>query len=149
LEKRQPTSVLDIGIGYGKYGFLAREYGHAKIVDGVEAEKRYITPIQKSIYDSLYLVDITKELDVIARVYDLVLFIDCIEHMSKEEGHMVLQHFKCPIIVSTPAMSFGQVIKDYPFEEHKSEWVPEDFLDYPCERIVDPEGKALIVVINP
>ena len=77
IRKNQPNlkSVLDIGIGFGKIGFLLREYfdvkgKHDKInpkkwglkITGVEIFKGYITNIQKSIYNKIIIGDITKTL---------------------------------------------------------------------------------------
>ena len=58
----RPESVLDIGIGFGKYGFLCREYleicygskkynDWQKRIDGIEAFEEYITPLQRQIYN--------------------------------------------------------------------------------------------------
>lgn len=149
LEKRQPATVLDIGVGRGKYGLLSREYGHATTVDGVEGEPRYITNLLKAIYDHLYVFDIRKGLTEVSKEYDLVTFIDCIEHMSKEDGHKILQHFACPIIVSTPLENMPQRIEEYPLEDHTSHWTQADFADYEYESLLDPKGQALIVVVNP
>ena len=59
-----PSTMLDIGIGFGKYGFLAREYlelwdGRDKhkredwkrTIDGIEAFEEYINPAIEYIYD--------------------------------------------------------------------------------------------------
>lgn len=149
LEARQPTSVLDIGAGMGKYGMLAREYGHATKVDAVEGEPRYVTKTLKAIYDHIYVFDITKHLSKLPPTYELVTFIDCIEHMPKEAGHRVLQYFSCPIIVSTPLDDMPQHIPGYPLEDHVSHWAPDDFANYPHTILPDPTGRALIVVVNP
>jgi len=55
-----PESILDVGVGFGKYGFLSREYlelwdGRGKYcdwkirIDGIEAYKDYITPVHRFI----------------------------------------------------------------------------------------------------
>ena len=55
-----PKSVLDIGIGFGKYGFLLREYlelrdGRNKYndwkrrIDGIEVFEEYLTPVHHFI----------------------------------------------------------------------------------------------------
>jgi 2-polyprenyl-3-methyl-5-hydroxy-6-metoxy-1,4-benzoquinol methylase len=149
LEARQPNSVLDIGAGRGKYGLLAREYGAAKIVDAVEGEPRYITNTLRAIYSHIYVLDISKQIYKLPKDYDLIVFIDCIEHLSKEDGHKVLQYFSCPIIISTPSEDIPQHNEEYPLENHISHWTPKDFEDYPHEILHDSKGQALIVVVNP
>ncbi|MCK4786738.1 MAG: hypothetical protein KAV87_23470, partial [Desulfobacteraceae bacterium] len=62
----QPKSILDVGVGFGKYGFLSREYlelfdGREKFddwkrtIDGIEIFKDYITSLNKMIYDKIYI----------------------------------------------------------------------------------------------
>ena len=64
-----PKSVLDVGVGFGKYGVLCREYlelwdGRGEYsqflrrIDGVEVFANYITPLHKYVYDKVYTQDI-------------------------------------------------------------------------------------------
>lgn len=62
--KIKPKSVLDIGIGFGKYGFLSREYTDIyrgnyfewkTRIDGIEGFKKYVTKLQRIIYDNIYI----------------------------------------------------------------------------------------------
>lgn len=54
-ELLSPTSVMDVGVGNGKYGFLLREYlgsnrNIAKkdfVIDGIEGYEEYITAIHR------------------------------------------------------------------------------------------------------
>lgn len=151
FERRQPIdSVLDIGIGNGKYGFLAREYINdppVEIVDGVEVYPGYIRKTHKGIYNHIYAMDITKDFHKIKPTYDLILMIDVIEHMSKEDGHKILDYFYgVPMIVSTPKVFFTQQHKN-PFEEHVSHWTKEDFANYPSKDISVEDN--LILVLHP
>ena len=61
-----PKSILDVGVGFGKYGFLSREYlelwdgrGQYKDwrrrIDGIEAFKEYLTPIHDFVYNHVYV----------------------------------------------------------------------------------------------
>lgn len=61
-----PVKVLDIGVGFGKYGFLAREYLELwkdggeyqkwdRQIDGIEAFEPYITPVHKFIYNTIFI----------------------------------------------------------------------------------------------
>ena len=54
----QPDSILDVGMGFGKYGFLSRKYlelfdGREKlndwkrIIDSIEIFGNYVTPLNK------------------------------------------------------------------------------------------------------
>ena len=61
-----PKKLLDVGVGFGKYGFLSREYlelwdGRRKYddwkrrIDGIEAFKEYITPVHNFIYEKMFI----------------------------------------------------------------------------------------------
>ena len=143
-----PSSVLDVGVGFGKYGVLIREnmevpferyYKEQWIVrvDGVEAYEQYRNPIHDYVYNHVYYGDILNVHSQLQK-YDCVLLIDVLEHFTKEEGHQVLetllQHTNKALIVSTPLYPAHQT--EYlgnPFEEHKSRWEKEDFRNYKCE----------------
>ena len=61
-----PVKLLDIGVGFGKYGFLAREYLELwkdggdyqkwnRQIDGIEAFEPYITPVHQFIYNNIFI----------------------------------------------------------------------------------------------
>lgn len=95
-----PVSVLDVGIGFGKYGFLCREYLQTlksgvedsginvrqnwkhKIV-GIEIYPEYVQRLQKEIYDLIFYGDAHKVLDRFkGGSFGLGLAIDVVEHME-------------------------------------------------------------------
>ena len=70
IKRVHPKSILDVGCGFGKYGFLLREvldwedfYGidqprHWKtIIDAVEIWEPYLTEIQRLIYSEIFIGD--------------------------------------------------------------------------------------------
>ncbi len=142
----RPESILDVGIGYGKYGYLCREYlelldGRQKLddwqrrIDGIEIFERYITPLQRQIYNHIYLGDALDILPGLSEKYDLVLLIDVIEHFEYAQGdrllHLCLQQGK-NVIVSTPKFDFPQSASfGNPFEKHKSFFKKCYFKRYP------------------
>jgi len=92
LKKNEYGKVFDVGMGYGKYGFLIREYketpygrfklGDFKIrIDGLEPFHQAIT-FQKQIYDNIFFNNIESFTPFIN--YDLMLWIDVLEHMDKD-----------------------------------------------------------------
>lgn len=133
IEEVNPKTVLDVGFGRGKYGFLIKEYYPEIIVDGLEIFEPYITPLQEGIYRNIYNSDaLASELP---QPYDLILLIDVIEHWTLEEGNdwikrMLAQGSK--ILVSTPR-AIGEQGAEFgnERERHISQWHGEYFEKYP------------------
>jgi hypothetical protein len=133
----RPKTMLDVGVGFGKYGFLAREYlelwdGHEhygknlRRIDGIEAFPQYITPLQKLIYDHIYVGDALNLLPTLEIRYDLITTVDVLEHFDYERGVKFLH--ACSerarnVILSTPqdigeqGSAFGN-----PYETHRFQW---------------------------
>jgi len=146
-----PKSVLDVGIGFGKYGVLAREYtdirhgryrkeGWKTQIDGIEIFELYRNLVWQ-VYDKIYIGDALTLIDSLVN-YELILLGDVIEHFAKVDGMTLLtkcqQHSTKAVIVSTP---FGNYPQDAVFgnehEWHLSMWLPEDFSDGKWERQID------------
>ena len=139
----QPKSILDVGVGFGKYGFLSREYlelfdGREKFddwkrtIDGIEIFENYITSLNKMIYDKIYIGNALEILPTLDKTYDLILLIDIIEHSNYGDGIRLLkmceQHGKNTII-STPKRFFRQQPEMFgnPFEVHKFSYKKKHF----------------------
>lgn len=137
-----PQSILDVGVGFGKYGFLSREYlellgGKSRYndwkrqIDGIEVFEKYLTPIHNLIYNQVYVGNTMDILPTLKTRYDLILLIDVLEHLNHEEGVELLEECKKRgrnIIISTPKDIGSQKDTfDNPFETHKSQWRKEHF----------------------
>lgn len=145
LLRIKPASLLDVGVGFGKYGFLAREYleiwdndkgyGSFKIrIDGVEPFARYITPCHEYIYNNIYNMDILEFVKEQKMGYDLVLLIDVLEHIDKDEGKKLLQILlrkNRNILISTPKVfnKQGEVFGNK-YEVHRSFWKKKELLSF-------------------
>ncbi|MGH9124825.1 MAG: class I SAM-dependent methyltransferase [Acidimicrobiales bacterium] len=157
IVRLQPTRVLDIGPGYGKWGFLVREaldFMPGRLaperwqvtIDGVDAFP-YASPILDWVYDK---VTLGSALDVVdgLRGYDLVILGDVIEHFEKRDGFRLLRallaHNK-NVLISTPFDFFEQEIADNPYEQHLSCWCEADFSEWPVD--YDVVGGSMIVVL--
>ena len=84
----EPETVLDIGSGYGKWGFLMKLHSFKKkpYIIGVDFSLEHIRLAQKaSMYDELVLADATK-LPFRDRTVDIALVCEVIEHTSKKDG---------------------------------------------------------------
>jgi len=126
-----PETILDIGVGYGKWGALCIEYlkywkNITPVVDGVEVFEDYKSPLH-AVYDKIYYSNVMEVLPIFER-YDLILLVDVIEHLSREDGLKLLGSVKKHYLVSTPAYWSGQQASHgNKHEEHLSQWTPVDF----------------------
>jgi len=138
-----PNSVLDVGFGFGKYGYILREYldimryrynpkDWKVIIDGIEVYKEYITDIHRQIYNNIAIgnaLDIMPKLN--DKAYDVLIAVDILEHFSLEEGRKFLQECKRiakTSIICTPIYFFEQgAVFNNSFEIHKSVWKETDF----------------------
>ena len=166
MVKLKPRRILDVGVGFGKYGVLAREYldlweGEEKgkdayrnfetIVDGIEVYKEYLTPLHDFVYNHVYAGDAANVVPTLKGTYDLALFIDVIEHMGKEEGLALLRNLlkKCRnVIVSTPHdIGHQHALFGNPHEHHVFQWEPVHFEAFP-KRALIPNDASLIYVLG-
>lgn len=157
-----PDSLLDVGVGFGKYGVLSREYlelwsrseayNNWKIrIDGIEVFKEYITPLHNFIYNNIYIGDALEIIPNLKQTYDLILLIDVLEHFDYHNGMKLLDLCKKSsksVIVSTPAIffeqksSFGNI-----YETHKFLWERKHFSQID-NKIFIKNKDALIVCIS-
>ena len=154
----RPRSVLDIGVGFGKFGVLLREYlelwdGRERYsdwkcrIDGIEAFAQYRNPIYDRVYNHVYQGDARQILTQDLPVYDLVLLVDVLEHFTRSEGQALLldcvRHSK-NILIATPHRASAQKAAfGNEFEHHRSEWGADD-LSCLGERIVVDNSRSLI-----
>ncbi|NMC32939.1 MAG: glycosyltransferase [Veillonellaceae bacterium] len=145
IQIEKPASVLDVGVGFGKYGLLLRdvldipfERYHKKQwqvkIDGIEAYEQYNNPLHDFVYDHVYYGNAMEIIDQLP-IYDCILFIDVLEHFSKDDGHAfikkLLAHTKKSLLISTPLYPAEQA--EYlgnHYERHISQWSPIDFIEY-------------------
>src|SRR5678815_1944899 len=95
LRQLRPQSILDVGVGFGKWGHLFREYTDINEaerdparyqranwqvrIDGIEGHEPYITDLHRFLYNDLHIGDARVVLPRLP-VYDLVFLGDIIEH---------------------------------------------------------------------
>jgi len=158
----RPQKVLDVGVGFGKYGLLSREYlelydGREKYkdwkrqIDGIEVFKEYLTPAHEYIYDHIYIGNALEVLPTLQDQYDLILLIDTLEHFGYEEGVSLLE--ECMrrsrnMIISTP-WDIGSQEESFnnPFEKHKFQWQKKHFRQFEKQFFVHND-RSLICYIG-
>ena len=87
LIKLNPSSILDIGPGAGKYGKLLRNALPKCKIDAVEPTKKYINQFGlNSIYNTIYEMNIEEYLDKHPKHrYEVVIMGDILEHLYRSK----------------------------------------------------------------
>lgn len=155
----RPQTILDIGLGYGKWGYLCREYLEAwndriepidwavKVV-GIEAWKPF-SELQWNMinYNNIIVGDALEEIKKINENFDLVIATDVLEHLDKnrsielfEEG---LKKAERCFIVSIPLGKnwlHNKIVYNNPYNAHKCVWYEEEILKYKPNYFTTVEG---------
>lgn len=145
VRRLKPASILDIGVGFGKWGFLFREYldvmagrpfpkAWKTIIHGVEIFPRYCQEYPHFGYDHVYNDNILAIIDSLPQ-YDLIFASDVIEHIEKERAKSLLSKLRerskyllCNIPLGKRWLSQGECYSN-PHEAHISSWDWSDFKD--------------------
>src|SRR5262245_47014859 len=106
LRQLKPQSILDVGVGFGKWGHLFREYTdileaeHEPAryrrknwrvrIDGIEGHAAYLTPMHRFLYNRIHVGDAAHLLPKLSS-YDLIFLGDVIEHFDKATGQVLLE----------------------------------------------------------
>lgn len=161
--KYKPSSVLDLGVGFGKYGVILREVldvpyrrydreDWAVTIDGIEGFSAYRNPIHDFVYNHAHYGLIEDVLPGLG-VYDVVLMVDLVEHFDKPQGlevlRLALAHTRSALIVSTPLVPAA--LKPYMgnvLDLHRSAWGPADFAAFRHDYCVIPVGGGGAQVIT-
>jgi len=90
-------------------------------------------------YNNVFIGNALEELDKLEK-YDIVYCGDMIEHLTKEDGHKLvekmLEHANAWVYVATPMPARPQEgILGNPAEAHLSSWEEEDFKKYNYEMV--------------
>lgn len=152
VNKIQPKNIVDIGIGFGRWGFLCRElldglHGRFERISwktnivGIEIFNKFITSLQKYIYSRIFIDDGYAWLKNYAqnnkddRNIDLIIFGDVLEHMPKEKAIKCLE---LGIALSNYVLAGIPIGYEYkqgecfgnPYEAHLCEWTVEELKKY-------------------
>jgi len=139
----QPRSVLDVGIGYGKWGLLVREYAevwkHHRLyredwqvhLTGVEIHERYENPTWQ-LYDKIYRGDVTElpqQLSLGEGHFDLGIMIDVLEHIPREKAEPFLAWLftVCRRVLISYSNHPQKAVGGNPHEDHVSQWSSSSF----------------------
>ena len=167
VRQLKPRSILDVGIGFGKWGHLFREYSDILEaehdpsryqkqnwqvrIEGIEAHAPYVTPMHVFLYDRIYIGDATVLIRSLS-TYDVIFLGDVIEHLEKDVGmellREALEHASKAVIVSTPKYETGQEdLCGNEFERHRSLWTAADFRRAGTARVKTVGNDTLLAVL--
>jgi SAM-dependent methyltransferase len=168
LTKIRPESILDVGIGFGKLGFLAREYLDVRAakhdlnlyrrenwktrVEGIEIFPEYVGELQKLLYNQVHIGDVFEILPKLGR-FDFVWIGDVIEHIEKDRGLKLIGE-----LIEKSDRVFGlctpygdteqEGVFDNPSERHLSGWTEKDFDAWPNGEVYRLDGRKLLFLIS-
>lgn len=163
IKSKKPKSILDVGCGFGMYGFLARiytglwttnitpkEYSDWKNlsrVDAIEIFEPWITDLQKMIYNKIFIGDMREIMPKVDN-YDMIILGDSLEHLNKEDGENILKIAKekaKTVVISMPDyFEKGEKKGGNEWELHQYVWKNEDFIGNPI--IINNPKKLRVIV---
>ncbi len=170
LRQLRPRSILDVGVGFGKWGHLFREYTdiqeaehdparyqkqnwHVRI-DGIEGHPAYLTEMHRYLYNEIHIGDALAVIPNLP-VYDLIFLGDVIEHFDKPAGGKLLReafaHARKAVIVTTPKYETRQTdLCGNELERHRSLWSAKDFRQFngAFVKTID-EATLLAIIVKP
>ncbi|MBS1516818.1 MAG: class I SAM-dependent methyltransferase [Bacteroidetes bacterium] len=159
VKKLNPQSILDIGVGFGRWGILFREFLEiwgdrnysgkwTRTVDGVEIFPGYLKSYHDYFYDNIYRCNALDFIGSTDKRYDLINCGDVIEHFEKNEAKKFIELAldKCSyLLINIPLGSNWEqdAINDNEYEIHRSSWEISDFTGYENHLITEFEDVEL------
>jgi len=164
VSEAKPKSILDIGIGWGKYGSLFRvtlENGYADIsnrdnwevtIDGVEVFPEYVGQVQHTVYNNIIISSVEDAIDNLGK-YDVIFVGDIIEHIPRPQADEILTKLvnraNKMVLIATPNGHYEQgEMFGNAHEEHVSEWRPHDFTTFKYHQVYKNRKIILAAISN-
>jgi hypothetical protein len=167
VRQLKPKSILDVGVGFGKWGHLFREYTDINEaekdparyqrknwrvrIDGIEGHAAYLTPMHRFLYNHIHVGDACALVRNLPR-YDMIFMGDVIEHLEKRAGlkllRDVVKNANKAVVVSTPKYETGQAdLCGNELERHRSLWSAKDFSQFERATVKTIDRATLLAVI--
>lgn len=152
--------VLDVGAGFGRWGYLLRcHMGEGESltvrreqnlrIEAIEAFETNVTPIYDCIYDHTHVGDVCDVLPTLSK-YDVVIAGHVLEHVDKETGRELLREIVAhSVLAAVICLPFGDwpqgEVYGNPYEVHRATWEASDFASYGsyCRRY----GRQGVVIV--
>ena len=167
VRQLKPNSILDVGIGFGKWGHLFREYSDIQEsehdparyqrtnwkvrIDGIEGFSAYVTEMHYFLYNDIHIGNAIELLPNLP-AYDLIFMGDIIEHLDKEKGLELLNNAirkaRKAVIVSTPKYETDQAdLCGNELERHRSSWSVRDFQNLDGAIVTTVDRSIILAVL--
>lgn len=144
IYKYNAESVLDVGPGFGFWGFFCREIldvfqgrifkkDWKKKIDCIEIFPQYIVEHHRYLYNDIIIDDALRYLEKYLPKYEMIIAGDVLEHFEKPEGYRLLDvMYKCAtkaVLVGVPIGSgYRQgTVQGNTREAHLAVWNVADF----------------------
>jgi len=141
-----PEVVLDVGAGSGTYHDALKDSGYTGHIDALEIWQPYVNKfgLEKK-YRKVYTEDVRMFSDF---NYDVVIFGDILEHMTKEQALSVWDKVSSQAnyaLIAIPIIHYHQGELDgNPYEEHvKDDWSHNEVLSSFTNIIDDWQGEVV------
>lgn len=152
IREINPMSVLDIGVGYGRWGILCREFldvwegrtykeSWKLRIDGIEAFDKNVDTYHGHFYDNILVGDAVDRINALELLpnYDLIVIGDVLEHIDKKHGReffeRCLDKGKFILLIVPLGINWPQGERDgNVYEIHRSVWRAQDFKNYNIRR---------------
>ncbi len=150
LMKIAPRRVLDIGVGFGRWGIITREFCDvwfqrvltdewAVQIEGIEGFEKNIADYHRAFYNRIHIGDARHFIPRLTGPWDVTIYGDVLEHFEREEAYRLLRtsiNYSKYVLLNIP---LGD---DYPqdalyeneYERHLSTWGEHDFDHLPLVR---------------
>lgn len=146
LMKINPSSVLDVGVGFGRWGILTREFcevWNGRVfkdlwtirIEGIEGFARSVTDYHSDFYNHVHIGDAALLIPQLKGPWSATVYGDVLEHFDRSKAeellHRSLSHSDY-VLVNVPIGEEYEQGEAYgnPFERHRSSWIPDDFAKF-------------------
>ncbi|UCE60909.1 MAG: hypothetical protein JSU63_03990 [Phycisphaerales bacterium] len=167
VRQLKPRSILDVGVGFGKYGVLFREYldvwdagglaateresWHTRL-EGIEIYQEYLTPLHDFIYDEIHIGHALEVIDGLGN-YDVIFMGDVLEHFERAAGELLIRKLckhadKCVLLTFPTNAAARAGLFGNEAEAHRSVWARADFERHRNVSYTTVEDRAEIVAIT-
>jgi hypothetical protein len=146
LMRIAPNKVLDVGVGFGRWGIIVREfcdvwYGRVLphewkvVVEGVEAFQPAISDYHAAFYNRIHMGDFADVIPSLPTDWNVIILGDVLEHFSRARAESVLRwtvEASEYVLINIPLGHDWPQSEIYgnPYEQHLSEWSPQDFTPF-------------------